>query len=302
MEWDDLKIIDALDKAKSLSGAARALNVNHSTVYRRLGRLEAELGVRLFERFRDGYQPTPSGEEVLAVAHRTKTAIGDLERKLTGRDLRLEGRLTISTSDTLQEYFMPLIAAFKTDYPGVDVELVMSNKFANLSKRDCDIALRASNTPPDRLVGMRFGRIPSAIYAATRYLEAQADRRNYLNYDWIGFDDTLAHLEAARWLEKSIPPEKIVLRANSLNGISFALREGLGAAILPCFLTFGMKDIQSIVEPMEQLETDLWLLTHEDIRHTGRVRAFMEFAAGNKHYLAGLLQSTPPDNGRNNTE
>jgi DNA-binding transcriptional LysR family regulator len=290
MNWDDLKIIDALGTTGSLSGAARLLGVNHSTIYRRVGALELQLGARLFDRHRTGYQPTPSGEDAIRVAQRMKQDINDLDRRLSGKDMRLEGTLRIATTDTLLPFLASLIAVFNKEYPGITLELVTSNEFANLTKRDCDIAFRPSNSPTDTLVGRKLGKIPSAVYASTSYLGRFGNKTELKDHDWIGFDDTLRHLSYARWLENIVLPEKIVMRANTLPGILSALHNGLGVAVLPCFMTADLNDIRCLMASIDGLETDLWLLTHADLQNTARVRAFMDFTNSNHHILQPLFQ------------
>lgn len=291
MNWDDLKIIEALGTAGSLSGAARQLKLNHSTVYRRLGDLENTLGTRLFDRHRTGYQPTASGEQTIRLAKAMKQEITDLTRKLSGQDMRLEGTLRIATADTLFDMLAPLLARFKDAFPGIRLEVTTSNEFVNLTKRDCDIALRVTNTPTDTLVGRKLGEIPTAIYASRTYLDGKGDVTDLKDHDWIGFDDALSHLEAARWLAKTVPVENIVLRADTLPGIRAALRNNLGLAALPCFLAAGQDDIQCLMAPIDSFKADLWLLTHEDLKNTARVRAFMDFVQANQNILNRLFQT-----------
>lgn len=290
MNWDDLKIIEALGTAGSLSAAARHLGVNHSTVYRRLGALELKLGTRLFDRHRTGYQPTASGEQAIRLAKTMKQQITDLTRKLSGQDMRLEGTLRIATADTLLEVLTPLLADFKKAFPGIVLELTASNEFANLTKRDCDIALRVTNNPTDTLVGRKLGKIPTAVYASTAYLEKHSNINDLKDHYWIGFDDSLSHLAAARWLANTVPEQNIIVKADTLPGIHAALHNSLGLAALPCFLAAGQNDIQRLMAPIDDLKTDLWLLTHEDLKNTARVRAFMDFVKDNQHILSLLFK------------
>src|SRR5215831_7730636 len=106
MEWDDLRIVLAVFREGTLSGAARRLGVTHSTVFRRLGAIERKMGVRLFERFRDGYAPTPAGETAAASAGRLEDEVLTLERKLSGQDLKPFGTVRMTTTDTLSAILM----------------------------------------------------------------------------------------------------------------------------------------------------------------------------------------------------
>lgn len=100
LAWDDLRFVLAVGRGGSLSGAARALRVNHSTVFRRINQLEERLGVRLFDRLPDGYAPTPAGEALIGLGGRVDEDVVALERRLAGEDLRPSGIVRVTTTDT----------------------------------------------------------------------------------------------------------------------------------------------------------------------------------------------------------
>src|SRR5262245_6222849 len=107
IEWDDLRYVLAVASAGSLANAARNLGVNHTTVLRRVSAFERRLGLRLFERLPTGYVLTPGGEELIAAARHIDERVTELERKLTGRDLRLSGVVRVTTTDTLMASILP---------------------------------------------------------------------------------------------------------------------------------------------------------------------------------------------------
>jgi DNA-binding transcriptional LysR family regulator len=113
LDWNDLRLVLAIAREASLSGAARRLGVTHSTVFRRLGAIEAAIGTRLFERFRDGYAPTPAGETAAASAARLEDEVLALERKLAGQDLKPSGPVRITTTDTLGVVLMRHLPAMR---------------------------------------------------------------------------------------------------------------------------------------------------------------------------------------------
>jgi len=155
MEWDDLRIVLAVSREGTLSGAARRLGVTHSTVFRRLGAIEEQIGVRLFERFRDGYVPTPAGETTAETAARLEDEVLTLERRLSGQDLRPSGVVRITTTDTLGTILMRHLQAMRALHPGIQFEVVISNAMANLTRREAEIAIRPTLEPPESLVGRR---------------------------------------------------------------------------------------------------------------------------------------------------
>jgi DNA-binding transcriptional LysR family regulator len=275
--WDDMRLVLAIGRAGTLAGAARALALNHSTLFRRLGALELQIGVRLFERFRDGYTPTAAGEEVIALAGRVDADVTVLERRLAGRDLRPSGLVRVTTTDTLVEMVTPMLASFRSAHPEITLELNASNAIFNLSRRDADAAIRPAQEPPDLLVGRRVATIAFALYAAPGYLKNRPPKLAVDQHDWVVPDDTLAHLKPARWIAKNVAAAQIVYRASSLMALQYAARTGLGLAALPCYMGDSDAGLRRVGAPMPEFDAGLWLLTHPDLRHVARIRAFLDF-------------------------
>ena len=272
---DDLRLVAALAAAGSLAGAARRLKLNHASAWRRLGALEGRLGVRLFERGRGGYAPTPAGEAAIATAERALRELTDLERRLAGQDVRPSGPVRLTTTETLLELVAPALAFLRASHPGIVVDLVTDNAFFSLTRRDADIALRPAATAPEGLVARRLGEVATAVYASPAYLARQAvDDPGAL--DWLAPDDGLSHLGSARWLAARVPTERIVLRASSLTALRAAARAGLGVAALPCLMADADPGLVRILPPVAEMATSLWLLTHPDLRRAGRIRAVMD--------------------------
>jgi DNA-binding transcriptional LysR family regulator len=272
IDWEDLRYVLAVAEAGSLAGAARTLGVNHTTVLRRVNGLEAQLGLRLFDRLPSGYALTGGGEELLSAAEAMAETVTTLERRLAGQDLRLEGKLAVTTTDTLMDAVLPpMIARFRALHPGIDLEIATANAMANLTRRDADVAIRPAGPPPDALVGRRVTTVAFALYAVPDMRAATA-RPN-----WLGPDDSLAGSTIARWLRSGAPEHRIVARADSLVALRNLALAGLGAAPLPCYLGDRTQGLRRLGPPIAAMATDLWVLTHEDLRRTARVSAFTGF-------------------------
>ncbi|EPX77746.1 LysR family transcriptional regulator [Litoreibacter arenae] len=273
--WDDLRVFLAVARAGSLSGAARSLGVNHSTVFRRIAGLEETMGVRLFERLPTGYVLTAAGEETLGIVERIEEDVTTLDRTVTGQDLRLSGTVRITAIDMLAFWLLPdHLARFRESYPGIEVEIVVGNEALDLSRRETDLALRIGNTPPETLVGRRVGRLHFAVYGAPEYC-ASHPNTDLSTHDWIGFDS--AHAPLTREVEKLVPGIRPAIRSNSVACAVRLAKAGLGLAVLPCAIADLKPDLIRAAELPGVFGLDLWLLTHEDLRHTARIRAVLEF-------------------------
>lgn len=279
IDLEDLRLVQAIAEAGTLAGAARRLGVDHSTAFRRLGTLEERLGVRLFQRARDGYTPTPAGEMAIATAGELLADLGLLEHRLAGEDLRPSGVVRVTTTDTLLDFLAPGFAAFRAAHPEITLEIVAANAFFTLTRREADVAVRPARSAPDNLVGRRIAELAMAPYAAASYLDRRSDARGLIEHDWIGPDESLAHLGSAKWIEREIPSERVVLKGNSLLALLAAARAGVGVAPIPCYLGDTDPGLARVGSPIPEMSSALWLLTHPDLRRVARIRVLLDFLA-----------------------
>lgn len=275
VKWDDLQVVLAIAQTGSLSGASRHLNTSHATVFRRLNALEKCLDVALFERHRHGYTPTLAGEDLAATAKRVQKEIHSAERRIIGQDLKLSGHLRVTTTDTLFAGLLsPIFTTFRQQYPNITLEVVISNQLQSLSRREADIAIRPTRKPPDTLVGRKISTLHLAVYGQQELWQTtplpQAPASLLLE-NWIGPD---VHMGDAA-LEKWMMDKNATYRLDSMLGMQLAVRHGAGIAVLPCYLGDADKMLVRLSQPIEALTTQLWLLTHPDLRRVARVRAFM---------------------------
>lgn len=278
MDWDDYRYFLAIEQAGSVLAAAKRLGVNHTTVLRRIANLEKQLGVRLFEHLRTGYTPTPAGEELRDAVGRVQQILTDAEHQLAGKDLQLSGIVRIATTDTLlSSLVLPHLSRFRRLHPRIQLQVISANQLVNLTHREADVAIRATNHPPDNMLGRKIGLVRSAVYGAVQYLEQRGYDPRFGGHDWIGLDETLAHLAEYRWLERQVAPERIILRLNNSLYKLEAVKAGHGIAPLFCYIAEREPQLIRLTEPEPLFDTDLWLLSHPDLRQVARVRAFTEF-------------------------
>jgi DNA-binding transcriptional LysR family regulator len=279
LSWDDFRYVKAIAEARSLAGASEQLGINQSTVFRRLGQIEQHLGSRLFERRRAGYAVTPCGAQMVSLADRMGAEIIDFERRVTGQDLRPSGELRITTSDALLRYLLTeVFAAFRRAYPEIILDIVISNQRLNLTKRDADVAVRALYHSPEPLAGAKVAPIGWAVFGAASVVSEPFDPvRDGRRHDWIAFADAVSIARATKWLHQHAEETRIVYKNNTMVGLAEAAAAGVGLALLPCYIGTAVPGLAQLSQPLPDLESELWLITHPDLRNTARVRAFLDF-------------------------
>lgn len=263
LDYPDLVLILALVRGGSLARAAALLRVDVSTVFRAVRRLEAALGQQLFDKSRAGYLPTSLAQTLAQQAERAEQA---LEAARIGVDQGgeiISGTVRLTCTDSvLQGLLLPALAQFMPGYPALTVELCTSNDFANLSRRDADIALRLTAAPPEHLVGRRLGTVAYRVCASAAYRQ-RVDCTDLSRVAWIAPDDFLPDHPTVTWRRSQWPGVRPSYRCNSMQSVTELVRAGLGVAALPDFLIGG--GLEPLSEPLGH-DTGLWLLTRPDCR------------------------------------
>lgn len=283
-DWNELRLVLAVCRAANLALAATRLNIDHSTAFRRLKALETRLGVRLFDRLSGGvYQATEAGQRMAAAAERMEDEVLALDRDLTGRDHRLAGRLRVTSSETLAYSRLTRhLAVFRQAHPGLAVVLSIDNRVLNLSRREADVALRPVRPRQGDLWGRRLAKIAWGIYAAPAYLAEREPLGSmsppaFAHHAWIGWEEGTTGIQAVQWLAQTVPDDALVYRSNSLVNQLVAARAGIGLALLPCYLGDSEDGVmRATPEPVPDLEGELWIVAHADLKSTARVRAFFD--------------------------
>ncbi len=279
VNWDDLRYFLALARAGTLSGAAKQLTVKHTTVSRRIHALEDAASSRLFDQHPRGFTLTSAGQDVLQYAETMEEQMQELSRTVLGRDTRLSGALRNTTFDTMLERHMDVIAEFSARYPHVELEFTCSYGLHSLTKRDADIALRMTTKPPEHLVGRRLSRWDFAPYAGRALFENTGQSRDLSDYRWIVPAKHLGARGTEAFIRKHAPNRPGELVLDHTGAMHAAVLQGMGVAVLPCRTCDDHPDMVQVMEPLPSMATDLWLLTHPDLRNTARVRAFTEHVA-----------------------
>jgi DNA-binding transcriptional LysR family regulator len=296
ISWDEFRLVKAIADTGSLAGAGDVLSLNHSTVFRRLNALEQDLGSRLFERSRTGYMPTPAGEEMVALANRMFDEVIEFERRVSGRDVKPSGELRVTTNDAFVAHLTtPLFSSFCKMYSDIRLDVVVENRALNLSKRDADVAIRATAEPPETLVGRRIAAIAWCIYGSESLdLTPSDDPQDFADQCWIGFGDAISGIGPARWLARAVPQAKLSYRLNTILGLSQATEAKVGIGVVPCFIGDRIPGLKRLLKSPLVFNESLWLLTHPDLKNSARVRAFIEFMGKELMKQKALIEGQSP--------
>lgn len=280
----DLELVLALVRGRTLAEAGRRLGLDTSSVYRAVKKLEQRLGVPLFDRHRQGMAP---GELALALAERAEAVEAQLDaaRELLQGDAgALTGLLRVSANDIgLHGLLLPLIGPFVQAHPQLQLELLATNQLARLEHREADVALRGTSAPPGHLVGVRLGVMRAALWAHRRYLDALPPGTPVEAMAWAApdADPTLSDYPSRRWRLARYPDVVPQLRCDGMLAVARAVQAGAAIGVAPHFLMAGQPDLVDLSGPLPEVATELWLLTHPDMRHLRRVKAFFDFVRTN---------------------
>jgi len=277
LEWNDITVILAIGRTGTLSGAARSLGHNHSTIFRKINTIEEKTGVRFFERLPNGYVMTEAGITALRYAERIESEVHALSREVLGQDMRLQGKIRVTAPEAFTSQIAPkLFAEFRLRHPQVTIEIAGGHAAADLSRREADVAIRATTKPPDASLGRKVCDFRFGIYASPKYLKQTQDIP-LAEQNWCLIQGTGEWLVPLIWKKKEHGDRQTVFSCVSTLAVVNAAIEGMGTTFLPCYVGDAEKKLVRVGELLESHTLELWILTHPDLRHTARVKALMGY-------------------------
>jgi DNA-binding transcriptional LysR family regulator len=297
MDWDDLRFVLAVARAGSALRAARALEVNQTTVMRRIARIEADIGAQLFESRQNGQRLTSLGQSVAAAAERIETEVTALQSAISAGQRVLAGSVRFTSSEVFASRIVaPCLRTFRKRHPDVTIELITADRRLDVSRGEADVALRAGLRPEGGgIVAQRLPDAAWALYCSPAYAQdhgVPTDPSELSGHAIVGAEGTMASVAAFLWLARVAPNANIGTRSNSLTNLVSALRAGLGVGLLPCFVGDAETELQRCFPPIRELDGELWLIVREALKQTPHVRAFVDFLAahiqGMRKELAGM--------------
>lgn len=267
----DLATVLALARRGTLAAAGELLAIDSSTVFRALQRIEKGVHQRLFERTRGGYRPTELGAHLVRHAERIEAELDAARSATQSPGGAVSGTVRISTTDTLLHgLIMPALRTLSVEHPLLQFEITASNELASLTRRDADIAVRATSAPPDHVVGKRLGPIDVALYAA-RSRGKRVPPIDPATAPWIAPDEALPQHPGVLWRKRRYPAIVPRYQVNSILSVAEGIAAGLGIGVLPVFLARERDDLVALTDVLLDARTQLWMLTHPESRHLRRI-------------------------------
>ncbi|GAO01618.1 LysR family transcriptional regulator [Anaeromyxobacter sp. PSR-1] len=284
LDWDHARVLRALLEARSLSGAGARLGVNASTVSRRLAALEAALGARLFDRTPDGVLPTALAESLAPHAEAMERAANALALAAQGREQAAEGEVRLTAAPGVAEYLLaPALPRLLAAHPGVRLTIDATIGYADLTRREADLAVRGVLPASGDLLARKLGTATGGVFGAPRQARALGTLRSLDAARWITWGEDLAHLELTRCILDRVPPDRIALRTSHMGTQMAAARAGVGLVLADrnMALACGLAEVRLSPAVRRQLPSeragDLWLVVHRALREVPRVAAVWDF-------------------------
>lgn len=294
-EWGDFRIILALGRGGSVAGAARLLEIDSSTVSRRLGALEEVLGAPLVIRGGRDFHLTAEGRNALAAAEAMEAAIAQAATSIRAARTSLEGLVRVSCVATIVNKLLPLQELVGNKHPGLAVQFIPTNRKVDLAKGEADIAIRNTRPTEGDIVARRGFELGMAVYAAKTYVARHGLPKCHEDlraHSLIQYSPALLHLPWFNWIEQFADPARPATRVESTETANGLVMAGAGIGVLTCVYGDSLPDLVRLFpEPVAYVET--WFAYHESLRNSARVRAvtdlMVEFTTTRKQEFRGHL-------------
>lgn len=267
----DLEIVLAMVRTGTLAAAGDRLGVDASTVFRSLQRIERGLGASLFARSRTGYLAGELAQALAEQAEQVESALEAARSAVRAVPDQVSGTVRITTTDTiLIGLVAPALKVLQTQHPNLNYDLRVSNELASLTRRDADIAVRATRRPPQHLVGKHIGSIRVGLYvgrtSGMTYADVDAGRT-----PWLAIDDAIPEHPSVSWRKRHFPKVMPTYFVNSLQIVAEMVGMGMGVGILPVLMAQQRGDLVTLRDLQDANQSELWLLTHPESRHLRRI-------------------------------
>ncbi|MEM9618810.1 MAG: LysR family transcriptional regulator [Pseudomonadota bacterium] len=279
IDWDLYRVFRIVAQRKSLTASTEELKMSSASIARRIAQLEEILDARLFDRNQDGYFITPAGLEVLPFAEELAKIANAIERNKPMLSASGAKEVRIAAGYWITEFLLREMPSFHRDHPEISVEIVSGYEFANLERRDADLAIRNRRPDVGRLAVRKLSEFQYAVYGRKDYVEANPDsltEKRFQTCDWIALEENQTRLPSANWLYARLETRPIIQCSYGFH-ILQGVKSGLGLGVLPRFAGDNDDTLTRVSESLDIADNFLWLVIHEDLRKAIAARAFADW-------------------------
>lgn len=280
MNWNDIKIFLEVARTQRLSSAAISLGIDSSTVSRRLHQLEKSMQVRLFERGNDGHQLTEQGLQLLQSSQLMEQTFQQCVATLQGVDLELSGTVKLGTTEAFGSFFVvPHLLDFNQQHPNINVDILPLSRMIKLSQHEADIAINIGKPRNTSYIVQKLTDYRLKLYVNRMYLKENPIKGfdHLREQKWIGYVNSFDLNQQLSYLNELFPEVQPILKSSSAVAQYMAVKQGLGIAILPCFLADKDDDLQVIFEDEVDIFREFWLVAHPDSKNIRRVSLLWDY-------------------------
>lgn len=264
--WDDVLFVLAVADHGSVSAAARALEVNHATVLRRIAAFETRQGLRIFDKTSRGYVVSPDRRALIEAMRSAGDALAQVDSMIDAERPRLTGGLRITSTDSLTRYILPPILARASEELAMHIEVLADNAYLDFARMEADITVRPTHRLPPELDGERAGEVTFALFAVSPDVT-----------DWIGLSGTLARTPAAAWVRAQ--KGKVTMSADSFLTLAALASAGRGRTLLPEYVGHAVPGLVRLGHPEGLEPVPIWVASHVDFARSGRLKKARAFLA-----------------------
>ncbi|UTW56307.1 LysR family transcriptional regulator [Kordiimonas sp. SCSIO 12610] len=272
MNWDDLRILEVCVRCGSFLKASEELSMSHTSLSRRITKLEDDLKVTLLHRSTAGITLTDIGISIFAQAQEMASAALTV-KNTTQNAADMAGKICFETIDATAFNLLKYLGEFSKLYPQIEIDLRLNQNMVNLDRGDADVVLRATNAPPDDYVGYHLADHAFGIFCSTELLNQHPATAPLEDLPWVMFSDGWSD----DWLKALNISPKVVMRVNTAHGLVQAVRAGIGVSFLACYGIANDENFVCLRAPRKEWHLQIWLLSHKTIRRNERVKTFVRF-------------------------
>ncbi len=258
------------------------MGLSQPTLSRQVGALEEELGVSLFERSSKGLKLTSDGEELLLIVKDMARLANRLSLSATSRSEKIEGKVTISVTDMIAMHLLPDVLKGLSDHaPGIDIEIISTDKTSDLQEREADIAIRASRPKQHELIARRLRKINGKLYASSQYIDKlgrPVTKKRLQEANFVGFATDSPNIKFLEQYANLKPTRTKVLVDSTIIQWEY-IRKGMGVGFIPEDVALKEPLLEQVLPEVSPLSFEIWLVVHRELRTSRRLQIVFDYIA-----------------------